>query len=136
MSLVQWSDRYATGIAEVDDQHKTLFNAVNDLHDGLMGGKGKEAIQKTLDFLVDYTVKHFSDEEKFMKQQGFPGLSAHHTEHTMLLDEVASFREQYTKNAAAVRPMEVARFLGDWLTHHIHQMDMQYAAFVKAKGHR
>lgn len=134
MPLVSWSDRYATGIPEIDAQHQTLFQAVNDLHDGLMAGKGKASIDKTLDFLVQYTQSHFQSEETFMQQQGFEGLAAHRTEHKMLLEEVAVFREQYTRNAATVRPMEVARFLGDWLTHHIQRMDLQYVAFVQKKG--
>lgn len=134
MPLVSWSDRYATGIREIDAQHQTLFQAVNDLHDGLMAGKGKESIDKTLDFLVKYTQSHFQSEEAFMQQQGFDGLAAHRTEHQMLLEEVAVFREQYTRNAGSVRPMEVARFLGDWLTHHIQRMDLQYVAFVQKQG--
>ncbi len=136
MPLVVWTDRYATGIEAIDEQHQQLFKAVNDLHDGLMAGKAKESIEKTLDFLVEYTLRHFQTEENFMHQQGFEGLPAHRSEHKLLLDEVATFREQYTRNAAAVRPMEVARFLGDWLTHHIHQMDMQYALYVKGRGAR
>ena len=83
---------------------------------------------------MDYTVKHFKDEEKFMEQHGFPGLAAHKTEHILLLQEAADFQENYNANPASVRPIEVARFLGDWLTHHIQQMDFTYATFIKAKG--
>ena len=41
MALIQWNDRYATGVPAIDDQHKTLFDTVNKLHDGLQAGRGK-----------------------------------------------------------------------------------------------
>jgi hemerythrin-like metal-binding protein len=134
MALLTWNERFATGITQVDDQHKTLFTAVNAFHAGLVAGRAKEELAKALDFLVDYTANHFKTEEDFMQKHGFQGLSAHRSEHTLLLEEVASFKEQWTKNSAAVRPMEVAKFLGDWLTHHIQQMDFQYVVFLKDRG--
>ncbi|WP_306599070.1 bacteriohemerythrin [Geothrix sp. 21YS21S-2] len=134
MALIAWHDRFATGIPSVDDQHKTLFQTVNDFHEGLVTGRGREELARTLDFLVTYTVRHFKTEEDFMELHRFDGLKAHRSEHQLLLEEVAAFKEQWSRNAAAVRPMEVARFLGDWLTHHIQQMDFQYARFLKEGG--
>ena len=134
MALITWNDRYATGIPSVDDQHKTLFNTVNEFHAGLVAGKAREELAHALDFLVTYTVKHFKTEEEFMQFHKFDGLAAHRAEHHLLLQEVATFKENWAKNAASVRPMEVARFLGDWLTHHIQQMDFQYVTFLKEKG--
>jgi hemerythrin-like metal-binding protein len=134
MALVNWNDLYATGIAQVDEQHKTLFNTVNDFHQGLITARGKEELAKTLNFLVEYTVNHFKTEEDFMREFHYEGLTAHRTEHQILLAEVGAFKEKWDRDPAAVRPMEVARFLGDWLTHHIQQMDFQYAKFMREKG--
>ncbi len=32
-------------------------------------GKGSEVVETTLNFLVDYTVKHFTSEEELMKKK-------------------------------------------------------------------
>lgn len=136
MPLVNWNDCYATGITRIDDQHKTLFDAVNDFHQGLINARAKEELARTLAFLVDYTVDHFKTEEEFMKQHGFDGLAAHRSEHQLLLADVSAFKEKWDRDPASVRPMEVARFLGDWLTHHIQQMDFQYAKYMRDKGIR
>lgn len=40
-------------------------------------GKGKKKIEKTLNFLVDYTVLHFSAEEKLMQQKNYPDYTNH-----------------------------------------------------------
>ncbi len=134
MVLVVWNDRFSTGIPTVDDQHKTLFATVNEFHEGLVAGRAKDQLAVTLASLVDYTVKHFQAEEDFMKRHGFDGLPGHAGEHRLLLEEVSTFKAKWTQDPASVRPMEVARFLGDWLTHHIQQMDFQYAKFLKDKG--
>jgi hemerythrin-like metal-binding protein len=134
MALVTWSERFATSIPTVDDQHKVLFQIVNEFQEGLLAGKAKEQLALTLNSLVDYTVKHFKTEEDFMKLHAFDGLPAHLAEHHLLLEEVGNFKEKWTANPASVRPMEVARFLGDWLTHHIQQMDFQYVKFLKDRG--
>ena len=52
----------------------------------------------------------------------------------LLLGQVQEFSDKFKLAPDSVRPMEVARFLGDWLTHHIHQVDMKYAGFLKEKG--
>jgi methyl-accepting chemotaxis protein/hemerythrin len=134
MALIAWNERFATGISMVDDQHRTLFTTVNEFHAGLVAGQARQQISKTLDFLVDYTIRHFKTEEEFMEKCGFPGTAGHRTEHALLLQEVAAFREQWTANPGSVRPMEVARFLGDWLTHHIQAKDLEYAFFLKERG--
>ena len=66
MPLFNWSAQYETGILLVDTQHKKLVDAINTLHDAMKEGKGKEKIESTLNFLVEYTVLHFSAEEKLM----------------------------------------------------------------------
>ncbi len=134
MSLVRWNDSYATGIARIDDQHRTLFGAVNDLHDAFRTGAAKAQIGKAIDFLVTYTVEHFRDEEGYMERYGYDGLAAHRAEHQLLLDQVQEFNGKFRTSPDSVRPMEVARFLGDWLTHHINQVDLKYAGYLKAKG--
>lgn len=136
MPLINWNDLYATGIAEIDQQHQQLFQAVNDLFEGIQQGHAREQIGKTIDFLVDYARSHFQAEEEFMRSHGFDGLAAHRTEHELLLQEAVLFRAQFLANSASVRPMEVARFLSDWLTHHIQRMDFQYANFVKMRPER
>ncbi len=134
MSLVRWNDSFATGIARIDDQHRTLFGAVNDLHDAFRTGAAKAQIGKAIDFLVTYTVEHFRDEEGYMERYGYDGLAAHRAEHQLLLDQVQEFNGKFRTSPESVRPMEVARFLGDWLTHHINQVDLKYAGYLKAKG--
>ena len=134
MPLIAWNERFSTGIPIVDDQHKMLFKTVNEFHEGLVAGRAREQLALTLDSLVSYTIEHFKCEEDFMAKHGFQGLPGHKGEHHLLLEEVGAFKVRWSKDPAGVRPMEVARFLGDWLTHHIQVMDFEYAKYLKEKG--
>ena len=53
---IEWSDTYATGIEQIDNQHKELFKAVDRLLSACNGGKGKEEVGKLMDFLKDYVI--------------------------------------------------------------------------------
>jgi hemerythrin len=129
MPLFNWSTQYETGILLVDSQHKKLVDAINDLHDAMKEGKGKDKIEKTLDFLVDYTVLHFSAEEKLMQQKNYPDYSNHKKVHDKLVTEVKDIKTKYL--AGKVLPMEVSTFMSDWLKNHILGTDKKYIPFLK-----
>ena len=59
-----WKDEWATGNANIDTQHKQLFKAINDLLEACSSGQGRVKLSATMQFLIDYTDKHFGDEEK------------------------------------------------------------------------
>ena len=121
------------GIAHIDNQHKQLFDAVNELHDAMLKGHGKEQIQATLDRLISYAVTHFSDEEGEMRRSGYPKLTQHLTEHKALTDKVSYYRQALRAGNLAIT-LEAMRFLGQWLRSHILHEDMDFARFCEAKS--
>ena len=70
--LIQWTEKYATGVDEIDDQHKEIFNQLNRLHDAITSGLGKEVIEDILAFSQDYAAKHFAFEEACMEKYQCP----------------------------------------------------------------
>ena len=53
---IKWSPEYAIDVEIIDNQHKELFNAVNNLLEACSQGKGKEEAGKILQFLENYVV--------------------------------------------------------------------------------
>jgi hemerythrin len=134
MAIYEWSDKFETGIPVVDEQHKALFRMLNDLHESLASGKGKEEIVRAMDFLLSCTTSHHETEEKFMQEHGFPELSAHRSEHLAVQQNAAFFRECWMKTPDSVHPMELVRLIGEWVIHHIEHSDFRYVEFLKVKG--
>ncbi len=129
MALFNWSAQYETGIFLVDTQHKKLVESINTLHDAMKDGKGKEVAEKTLNFLVDYTIQHFTAEEGLMKQKNYPDFNNHKSTHDKFVSEVKELRSKYL--AGKVLPMQVSSILSDWLKNHILGTDKKYVPFLK-----
>jgi hemerythrin len=131
MALMMWNSRFETGIGIIDTQHKALFKAVNDLADSFKTGTSKTQVKECLDFLVKYTVDHFSTEEKIMREMGYPKLTSHIVEHTQLVEKAKDLQVKLAEGKPVT--MEVTTFLSNWLKHHINEVDMGYAEFKRAK---
>ncbi len=133
MPLFQWSQNLSVNIAEIDTQHKRLVDLINQLHDSMKEGKGKEALGKILKELTDYTVYHFSTEEKLFEKHGYPEGARHKKEHEDLTRQVLDIGGKFSTGKAVIT-MEVMNFLKEWLNNHIMQVDKKYSQFLNAKG--
>lgn len=81
MPLITWDEKYSVGIDEFDAHHKRLFSLINNLHEGILAGTGKEVLGKVLSELVNYTVYHFRAEESAFQKYGYQEMKAHKVEH-------------------------------------------------------
>jgi len=128
-----WSDEYSVGIAEIDEQHKTLFAMVDKLHDAIMHKAGSAACRVILDELVDYTRVHFALEQTLMRVGHYPEYDGHCKLHKELVEEVEALQHKIASGHAAIS-FELLQFLRNWLTKHILSEDMKYGIFFKQGG--
>jgi hemerythrin len=130
MSLFEWNQTYSVHIAAMDQQHKQLFNVVNQIYEAMRGGEGDQVIQEVLMKLSGYTLKHFADEEAMMRKAGFPHLDAHLAQHKSLVDKVAQMTRD-VKGGKKIATVSLATFLKDWLVTHIQKEDRQYGLYIQ-----
>lgn len=133
MSLVTWSNDYGVKVRQFDEQHRKLFDIVNELYDAMRDGKGTQVVNKVLDSLVSYTQAHFSAEERLMRLYEFPGYSSHKKLHDQLVSQVRDFQGRAEKDPGAVT-LAVMTFLKNWLVQHIQGEDANYGPFLNGKG--
>jgi len=129
MAMLTWNDSFSVQVEELDNQHKRLINLINQLHDAMIEGKGRNILASILDELVDYTQTHFTAEEVMMKKCDFPGLAEHKKAHEELTQQVKDFQERYNKGQVSVS-VELLNFLHDWLVNHVLSMDKRYAPYL------
>jgi hemerythrin len=135
MPLVAWSQNYSVNIREIDEQHKALIGMINDLHDALKKGEGRRAATKTLQKMIEYAAMHFSLEEEYMLRYDYPDFLSHREKHKSFVEQVLGFQRELDEGRAAV-PLEVMKFLMDWLLEHIKHVDMKYSPFFNDRGVR
>jgi hemerythrin len=133
MALITWNASYSVKVRKFDDQHQKLVEMLNELHDAMKVGKGKEVMGKVLDKLIQYTATHFADEEKLMQQHSYPDYEQHKKEHNKLVLQVLDVQKQF-HGGNAVITSAVMNFLKDWLQKHILGDDAKYGPFLNSKG--
>lgn len=131
-----WNNQLMLNIVEMDNEHKILVGKINELVDALAENNVKPCpslIQERFTALAQYTVKHFSDEERYMESVNYPQLNSHKRIHASLLKQVGNFKQELQKGT--LDDMKLISFLRNWLISHIMGVDMQYSQHVhKSQG--
>jgi hemerythrin len=120
MSVVQWSPAFATGVKEIDDQHKRLVGYINELQG--LGGPPSADLSRVLESAIDYTLYHFAFEEALMESQGYPLLDAHKKIHDAFAQELRGLKAQYKAGTMTAELLKAA--LARWLFDHISKADV------------
>ncbi|GMO49870.1 MAG: hypothetical protein Pg6C_12950 [Treponemataceae bacterium] len=126
---------FLTACELVDEQHGQLFDAINSLLDACKRGKGKEEFKKSLDFLNDYTIKHFFEEEQILKKYGYSDFANHHQYHETFKNVVRDFSHQFVLHGVDNDLINgVESRIGAWLVEHIKGQDFRWAKELKEKA--
>jgi hemerythrin-like metal-binding protein len=129
--VIQWSDSYCIGLAEIDDQHKTLIDLMNDLWKAITVNASVQDCEKILQRLEHYTVAHFGAEETMMRTIAYPDFDAHQAAHQQFVKRLQA--ETLRLRQGEKLSLDILHFLRDWLVNHILVNDKAYAAYFAAK---
>jgi hemerythrin len=128
---LEWDDSFATGVKSLDDQHRKLFDMVNDLHDAMQQKRSKEAIGSILGRLIEYTASHFGAEEESFRRTNYPEEAQHKVHHAKLVEQALELQRKFNSGEALLT-QSVIEFLQDWLINHIKGVDKHYGPhFIK-----
>ena len=103
MGYLKWKNKYSVNVAEIDEQHKKLFDLVNAMYDAMHAGKGRDMIGTVIDEFVDYTDYHFKAEERLLLQHGYPDFHEHKEMHDTLVRKAQSIKEAFDSGTDAPR---------------------------------
>jgi len=133
MSLIAWNQAFCVKIKKFDDQHKELVRFINQLHDAMKVGKGREVLGEIFQSLANYTITHFRDEELVMRLHKYEGYEEHKKEHGILTAKVNEMLESYS-NGNNIISLNVMSFMRNWLIFHILECDKNYGSFLNSMG--
>jgi len=135
-NLIVWKEQYNSGISIIDEQHKALVNAINDLAKACEEGEAKanEIFGKTAESLIDYVKLHFKTEEDLFIKYKYPEniYKAHKTAHDQFANKVSEVVSNFKAGKKFV-PHETVEFLKKWLSNHIARVDKTYFEFLQEK---
>ena len=132
--LVVWNDSFSVEYAPLDDQHKKLVGMINELIQGCKEGTeaAKESVMQVFEQTVEYVKTHFADEEEYLAQVLYPNLDTQKKQHQQFVFELVSLVTKVESGNTA--PIDMVKFLKNWLLEHIAVSDKQYAPYMKKIG--
>jgi hemerythrin len=135
MTVMSWRREYEVGVPQIDAEHRSLFDLVNEFHETYMRGDSRKEIPVVLNRLITYAEAHFQHEEKLMEEIGYPQIERQRKEHADLVTSIFAINENLaTEPAHASR--ETVRFIKAWLLDHIVKDDMDIGDFLRHKSGR
>lgn len=136
MNKTLWHDRYNIGVPSIDKEHKQLFSMMAKL---LALNEDEEkrawACKEAVKFLENHTIKHFQNEEAYMRSINYAELDTHKRLHDNFLHQtlpaLGSELEMTEYSEESVR-----HFLGvciGWVVAHTQTEDQAIAGKVQSK---
>lgn len=134
MAGLEWNDKYLMGHAEIDKQHRKLFELLSNISAmqslGIRPETERVITERVITEMLDYTILHFEYEEDLFLQADVPDLEHHRRLHTALLSDIRSMRRRLSQG----EPISIAtivKFLHHWLLNHILKEDLSYKHYLK-----
>jgi len=129
--IVVWSDKYATGIETLDNQHHELVDLTNQLYIACLAGDDvlNTVFKDAMSRMVEYVRFHFSAELKLLKAIDYPDYNNHKKMHDDLIKEILLAAKDFDDGMKFV-PNNFVRTLKDWVFGHIAVYDKLYRAYV------
>jgi hemerythrin len=131
---IDWTEDLATGISEIDAQHKELFKRINGLLEACNRGQGRSEVGKTLSFLEEYVLVHFTTEENIMTARFYPGYDEHKVQHAHFISNLGTLKQQFAQEGPSVHLILLTNHtVVDWLRNHIRKLDRDLGAFLNKR---
>jgi len=131
---IEWNDYLSVGVAEIDNQHKLLFDKFNAFLAACEAERGCEEVSRLLWFLDAYVATHFTDEEALQKRIGFPDYPKHREQHQEFARKLAELKERLQAEGPSRSLISTATLtMTGWLIEHINRMDRAIGLFMKER---
>lgn len=134
-----WKDKYIVGVELIDEQHKELFGRLSEFIRNVQAeGQWEEKLHKvkeTMEFMQEYVVYHFNDEEAYLDEIGYPDIVFHKKLHEDFKKVINEYVELFNQGGFTEdRMQEFCARLMTWLIMHVGKIDQKVGEYVRVKG--
>jgi hemerythrin len=134
MDKIEWTKDIATGIKEIDEQHKVFIHLCGNLvycADRCMESLKIIASIKKLEKTAE---EHFSTEGRLMAETYYTDKKGHLKLHAHFLDELRTIKSRAEAGETGTEfAGEIKERLADWFILHIKKNDMKMASYILKK---
>ena len=132
MDRFQMTEDLLTGISDIDDQHRRLFELAQLTVEPDARREGDANFFKSVAFLSDYVHFHFASEALAMKRTSFPDRAEHCRDHAIFVNRLARIIESSLEAPSVLTlKTELTELISGWLRDHIRVADKGLARYLK-----
>jgi hemerythrin-like metal-binding protein len=133
MGLIRLEKHQRLDVSEIDTQHETLIELINQLHGAMLECSDRRVVEQLVTALVEHTQSHFHYEEGLMQAHRFPGYARHKQEHDRLLEHIEALAER-CRAGDLLLSFAVMVDLKGWALVHIEKFDLALGHFLNRTG--
>ena len=129
---IKWDTVYLIGDDHIDNQHHQLFDLLNNFIKSCEDGADINIIKSMLDFLVNYTIQHFNDEEVLQIKCNYPDYENHKKMHDDFKVSVVDLVKRFNGSGSLSElSIDIKRVVIKWLINHIIYEDKKIEGCLK-----
>jgi hemerythrin len=128
---VPWTDDLGLGVPPLDAGRDALIRLLDAYVGAFVAGRDREVIDAAFERILDHTHAQFRDEERLMRDAGFPPWLEHAEEHRRRTSELM----RLNLDRDEILQADFGERLRDWLTDHVLGSDRRFARYLRALGH-
>jgi len=130
MRSLKWSTSHAVFVAEIDDEHEDIFQAVAQLQSALSSRGGVSGLDTFTQRLTACIAAHFAHEERLMRAARYGSLRWHKQQHDNARMRVGKFVARIGEGDSDAGS-ELVVYLKSWLHAHTRLADQMMGAFLR-----
>lgn len=133
-----FTEEMKIGIPHIDAQHKGLIDFANKVSSLSAANPGKEEMKECLNYLGEYVVRHFHDEEQMQVESDYPRYQQHRAIHQEFVETFQSLYSEFLKNGPTEELSAALNTrVSSWIITHIKKEDVEFGKhYTKVKRER
>ena len=125
-----WDSDLNVGIGIIDNQHKIIFDLINDLDNVTRASADRRVVDTLFDVIENYVFRHFEAEEELFHQH--EKSITHSLEHYDLVKQFRKFKLSFRNKKD--RGNDISTFLDTWFINHIKASDIPLFTHMAGGG--
>jgi hemerythrin-like metal-binding protein len=127
---LQWSEDHSVFIPELDEQHKGLLEATQELRTAVLTGESKNRVEFLAGRMATRLAAHFRYEEGLMRGSRYSAMDWHERQHQAARAKLALLWDA-VRGRGAASILGTLEELADWFQDHTTVADRMLAAHVR-----
>jgi len=128
MEFFTWKESFKVGIDELDRQHRTFLDYLNECYEHVSAHAGLDP--DMIEKLKRYAAVHFKREEELLRFSSYSDMESQEKQHIYFESKIREL-EAALKTGKSKSIESVFEFMRDWFLNHILQEDKKFVKLIK-----